>query len=196
MSSPSIPVRSAASVTMSISGTWPQRSRTAFFRRRRLRGSGWASRAVSWIAPLLRSVIRSQSRSGQRVVQRGELGAHLLAQPGGERLGVQGLAQLVVVLGAVDLEVGREVFVGVSPFVRADDPDLLAAQPLAQRLEDARFVDAAHDAGAAAGVGLGQQLGPVGVDGAVQDDVLAERVVRAAVRGRSGRSAARASMTG
>ncbi len=86
-------------------------------------------------------------------------------------------------LGAVDLEVGREVLVGVSPFVRSDDPDLLAAQPLAQRLKDARLVDAAHDSVAATRVGLGQQLGPVGVDRAVQDDVLAERVVGAAVVG-------------
>ncbi len=39
-------------------------TKTDFFRRRRLRGSGWASRAVSWIAPLLRSVIRSHGESG------------------------------------------------------------------------------------------------------------------------------------
>lgn len=84
-------------------------------------------------------------------------------------------------LGAVDLEVGREVLVGVSPLVRADDRDLLAAQPLTQRLKDARLVDAAHHARAAARVGLGEQLGPVGVDGAVQDDVLTDGVVRAAV---------------
>jgi len=79
----------------------------------------------------------------------------------------------------VDLEVGGEVLVGVSPFVRADDPDLLTAQPLTQRLEDARLIDAAHDAGAPARVGLGQQFGPVGVDGAVQDDVFVDGVVRA-----------------
>jgi len=39
-------------------------------------------------------------------------------------------------LGASGFEVGREVLVGGSPFVRANDPDLLAAQPLSQRLED------------------------------------------------------------
>ena len=50
-------------------------------------------------------------------------------------------------LDAVGLEVGWEVLVGVAPFVRADDPDLLAAQPLAQRLKDARLVHAADDPG-------------------------------------------------
>ena len=87
---------------------------------------------------------------GERVVERGELGAHLLPQLGGERGGVQRLVQLLVVLGAVDLEVGREVFVGVSPLVRANNPDLRAAQPLAQRLKDARLVHAADDPGAPA----------------------------------------------
>ncbi len=50
-------------------------------------------------------------------------------------------------------------------------------------MKDARFVDAAHDAVPATRVGLGQQLGPVGVDGAVENDVLAERVVGPAVVG-------------
>jgi hypothetical protein len=68
----------------------------------------------------------------QRVVQGGKLGAHLRPQLGGERGGVQRLVELVVVLVAVDLKVAREVLVGVSPLVRADDPDLLAAQSLAR----------------------------------------------------------------
>lgn len=54
--------------------------------------------------------------------------------------------------GPVDLKIGREVLVGVAPFVRANDPDLLAAEPLAQRLEDARLIDAADDPGAFARV--------------------------------------------
>jgi hypothetical protein len=58
--------------------------------------------------------------------------------------------QLVVVLDAVDLKIGREVFVGVAPFVRAEDPDLLAAKPLTQRLKDARLIDVADDPGAPA----------------------------------------------
>jgi hypothetical protein len=87
-------------------------------------------------------------QAGKRVVQRGELGAHLLPQLCGERRGVQRLVQLVVMLDPVGLEVGWKVFVGVAPLVRADDPDLLAAQPLAQRLEDARLIDVADDPGA------------------------------------------------
>jgi hypothetical protein len=71
-------------------------------------------------------------------------------------------------LGASDLEVGREVLVGVSPLVRADDPDLLAAQPLAQRLEDAGLIDVADDPGAPARVGVREQVRPAWVDGAVR----------------------------
>ena len=51
-----------------------------------------------------------------------------------------------VVLGASDLKIGWEVLVGVTPFVRTDDPDLFAAQPLAQRLEDAPQLGEGGDA--------------------------------------------------
>jgi hypothetical protein len=61
-------------------------------------------------------------------------------------------------LGASGLEIGWEVLVGVSPFVRADDPDLFAAQPLAERLEDARFVDVADHPGLLARADAGQQV--------------------------------------
>jgi hypothetical protein len=122
-------------------------------------------------------------QAGQRVVQGGELGAHLLPQPGGERGGVQRLVELLVVLGAVDLEVAGEILVGVAPLLRAEDPDLLAAQPLAQRLKDARLIDVADDPGAPTRVGLRQQVGPARIDGAIEDDVLAERVVLGAAVG-------------
>ena len=107
---PSIPVRSAASVTMSISGTCPQRACTAFLRRRRFRVSGCASSGVSLIAPLLSVGDPQPVQLGERVVQRGELGAHLLLQLCSERRGVQRLVELVVMLDPVGLEVVREVF--------------------------------------------------------------------------------------
>jgi hypothetical protein len=62
---------------------------------------------------------------------------------------------------AVRLEVVREVLVGVAPLVGADDPDLLAAQLLAQRLEGADLVHAAdHPPAGLTGV-LEDQGGPV-----------------------------------
>ena len=48
-------------------------------------------------------------------------------------------------LGASGFEVGREVLVGGSPFVRANDPDLLAAQALPQGLQNADFIVDALD---------------------------------------------------
>jgi hypothetical protein len=57
------PVRRQVSVSMSISGTTPHRSRIAVFSRRRFRGSGAASSGVTWIAPAARrSAIFSQAR--------------------------------------------------------------------------------------------------------------------------------------
>jgi hypothetical protein len=90
---PSIPIRRAASVTMSISGTCPQRSRTAFFRapqvaRLRLgvqRGQlDGAALAVGDLQPV---------QVGQRVVEGRELGAHLRTQAGRERFRVKGFVQ-------------------------------------------------------------------------------------------------------
>ena len=48
------PVRRQVSVSMSISGTTPQRVRIAVFSRRRFRGSGASSSGVRWIVPALR----------------------------------------------------------------------------------------------------------------------------------------------
>jgi hypothetical protein len=51
---------------------------------------------------------------------------------------VERLAQVLVVLGQAGLEVLRQVVVGVAPAVGALDPDLLAAQPVPERLQHAR----------------------------------------------------------
>lgn len=58
------PVRSTASFNMSTSGTMPQRRCTSALILRRLRGSGWASAAVSRIAPDFRSAMSSQDSLG------------------------------------------------------------------------------------------------------------------------------------
>ncbi|MEV7872630.1 hypothetical protein AB0P17_42480 [Streptomyces sp. NPDC088124] len=58
------PVRSTASFSMSTSGTMPHRLCTSALILRRLRGSGWASAAVSRIAPDFRSAMSSQDSFG------------------------------------------------------------------------------------------------------------------------------------
>ena len=59
------PVRSTASLSMSINGTVPHRVRMSFFNARRFRGSGAASSGVSLIGPCLpRSMMSTQSRPG------------------------------------------------------------------------------------------------------------------------------------
>ena len=60
------PVRSAVSVSMSSSGTVPHRPRIAALSRRRLRGSGTASRSVRMMGPAFgRSLMFTQSSSGR-----------------------------------------------------------------------------------------------------------------------------------
>jgi hypothetical protein len=66
----------------------------------------------------------------QRLVEGGQLGAQLPPEAVDESGGVEGLVQHLVVLGPVGLEVGGQVLVRVPPLVGADDPDLLAAQPV------------------------------------------------------------------
>jgi hypothetical protein len=78
---------------------------------------------------------------------------------------------------AVGLEVVREVLVGVAPLVGADDPDLLAAQLLAQRLEGADLVHAADHAPAGLAGVLEDQGGPVAEHALVGGYGLAGRVV-------------------
>jgi len=116
-------------------------------------------------------------------VQGVELGAHLLAQPGDKRGRVQRLAQAGVVLGAAGLEVGGQVLIRVAPPAGAGDPDLLAGQVLAQRLEGDDLVDHADDALAAVLVGAVDQRLPVLGDPGVRGDVLPGGVVGQAARG-------------
>jgi hypothetical protein len=58
------PVRCTVSFSTSISGTAAHRRAISFLTRRRFRGSGAASSEVSRIAPVGRSAISTQSRSG------------------------------------------------------------------------------------------------------------------------------------
>src|SRR5664279_5189962 len=117
-------------------------------------------------------------RRGQRVVQRRELGVHLLTQRVDERRGVQRLGQFPIVLVPAFLEVGRQVLVRVTPALRTDHPDLLAAQPFAQLPERAHLVGHAHGAAAAALVDLVHQRLPVPAQTRVSGDMFTGRVVR------------------
>ncbi|MGI8415916.1 MAG: hypothetical protein ACR2P2_06830 [Nakamurella sp.] len=58
------PVRRTASLSMSISGTLPQRRSTSALMRRRFRGSGWAGTGVSLIVADRRSVICTRPSCG------------------------------------------------------------------------------------------------------------------------------------
>jgi len=116
---------------MSIKGTVPHLVRTSALSRRRLRGSGAASRSVSLIGPFLPPLGDLQPGQLRHPgVQRRQLGVHLVAELVDERGRVQRLAQRGVMRGAVGLEVVRQVLVGVAPPVGANDPDLLAPQAI------------------------------------------------------------------
>jgi hypothetical protein len=71
--------------------------------------------------------------------------SHLLLQAGDERAGIKRQIVRLVMGGALRIEVGRQVFVGVAVAVRAEDPDLLAAQLVAQRSQSADLVGDAVD---------------------------------------------------
>jgi hypothetical protein len=64
----------------------------------------------------------------------GEARAHLPLQAGDEQVGIERQAERLVVGLAPLGEVRRQVFVRVAITIGADDPDLLGAQPLSQRL--------------------------------------------------------------
>ncbi|MDT0543025.1 hypothetical protein RND15_09860 [Streptomyces sp. DSM 41529] len=112
------------------------------------------------------------------VVEQGQLGRHLLAQLVDEHRGVQGLAQLPVVLRPPGLEVLGQVLIGVAPLVGADHPDLLALELIAQGLEGHDLVDHAHHPASAALVGAVHDFRPVPAHRLVDRHRLAQRVVR------------------
>jgi hypothetical protein len=87
-----------------------------------------------------------------------QFGTHLLAQAGDERRRGERLSQAGIMLGGADLEIVRKIVVRVAPPAGAGDPDLLAAQVLAQRLEGDHLVDHANDALAAVLVGAAEAL--------------------------------------
>ena len=156
------PVRSAASFSMSISGTVPHRPVDLALSRRRFRGSGSGVQRVSLIAPGFgRSAIFTQSRQRQRVVAARRARRASPPHPGDERRRVQRLAQLRVVLGAAGVEVAGQVLVRVAEPVGADHPDLLASQLLAQRLEGARPRTPCGPPGAGRACRLVRQVRPV-----------------------------------
>ncbi len=95
--------------------------------------------------------------------------------------GSSSFTKRVVVFAAALLEVGGEVLVGVAATLRAYDPDLLAAQPIAQRLEGRDLIDLAHHPLPATLVLLVNERVPVRVDAGVHRDRLAGRVLRQAL---------------
>jgi hypothetical protein len=117
-----------------------------------------------------------QSLAAQGVVERRQLGVHLLTQFLDEPLRVQGLAELGVVLRPVGLEGLGQIVVGVAPLLGADHPDLLAPQLLPQGLEHPALVHAAQDPLPGFAVGPVHQLHQLARDDPVDRDLLAERV--------------------
>ena len=67
-------------------------------------------------------------------------------QPVDERFHILRQLQRFIVGGAAGLEVGWQIFVWVAETVSANDPDFLAAQAFAQRLQYANFIVDAIDA--------------------------------------------------
>ena len=110
-------------------------------------------------------------------MQRGEFGLHLGADLVDELGRVQRLLKRLVVLASALLKVGRQILVGVAPPVRADDPDLLAAKLVAQRLEGRDLVDHPQHALTVAAILLVGERPPVVIQAGVGRDRLAGRVV-------------------
>ena len=82
----------------------------------------------------------------QALVELGQCRVHLLSQAVDERAGVERQVERLIMAGALRVEVGRQVLVGVAVAVRACHPHLLAAQLVAQGFEGANFVGDAVDA--------------------------------------------------
>jgi len=114
---------------------------------------------------------------GQRFVEDGELGGHLLAELVDERARVEGFPQRGVVLDAALVEVGGQVLVGVAPPFGAGDPDVLAAQSVAQGLEGDDLIRHPHHPAPSLAVGAEHQRLPVPAGAPVDGDGLTERVV-------------------
>jgi len=85
-------------------------------------------------------------------------------------------------LGAACGEIGNQVLIGVAELLRADHPDSLAPQLVAQRLEGADLINRAHHPAPALAVGAVRQLLPVPGQPVVHRDRLACRVVGQARR--------------
>jgi hypothetical protein len=113
----------------------------------------------------------------QLLVEQPQLPAHVALQLGDEHGRIERLTQAGVVLDPVLVEVGRQVLLRVAPLVGHGHPDLLAAQPIPQRAEDADLVDGAQDPLPATVVNPVQQLAPGLEHHLVDRHVLAERVV-------------------
>ena len=101
---------------------------------------------------------------------------HLLPHLGDKCVGILGELQRGIVGGPLRVEVGGQVLVGVAVAVGAPDPDLLAAQPLAQRLQDADLVGDPVDACVAVLVPVQDGVLPGAAHHALQGDVLVGRV--------------------
>ena len=69
--------------------------------------------------------------------------SHLLLQTDYESVGLKGQVERLIVYGTLRLKIGGQVLVRITVAVGANNPNLLAAQLLAQRLKDTNLVSAA-----------------------------------------------------
>ena len=100
---------------------------------------------------------RLRRQAGIKGVQRL---AHLGLEIGDEAIGFERQIQRPVVRRSLRLEVGRHIVVRVPVAIGADHPDLLAAQLVAERLQDADLIGDPVDARPPLGILLDDRLPP------------------------------------
>src|SRR5258708_10465711 len=86
--------------------------------------------------------------------------SYLLLQTDYESVGLKGQVERLIVSGTLRLKIGGQVLVRITVAVGANNPNLLAAQLLAQRLKDTNLVSDPVYPRPAAGVGLNNRLPP------------------------------------
>ena len=106
--------------------------------------------------------------AGQAAVERGERLGHLCPHARDKSACVPRQPEGGVMFVPPDLEIRGQILVGVAVAIRAFDPDLLAAQLLAQRLQRADLIGDPVDLGPALGVTLDHGGAPGGRHDAVE----------------------------
>jgi hypothetical protein len=97
---------------------------------------------------------------GQPGIECGERLGHVCLHARNESVCVPGKPEGGIVFGPLGLEVGRQILVGIAIAIGAFDPDFLATQLLAQRLQRANLTGDPADPGSTLGVALDHGVTP------------------------------------